>query len=289
MRIAFIGAGKVATSISIYLYNKGFRIAGYYSRSRLSAEKAALNTKSQVFANIKDLLEGADLIAVTTPDDVIIDIAAELIEIQTDWKNKAVFHMSGVHSSNIFGRLDKKAAAIFSLHPMLAFSDLNSDDKILKTAIFTLEGKGEKFSDLKKFLHQWGNQIVEIETENKVLYHAAGSVVSNYMVTLLDIGIKMLVNAGFNEKNAINIIRPLVQSTFNNIVDYGTEQALTGPISRGDLGTVEKHVIKIGEIDKGLLEVYKVLGIKTVELAKRTERISVDLGLEMEEVLMKNG
>lgn len=285
MRIAFIGAGKVGTSMGIYLYNKGFEIAGYYSHNLSSAKKAALYTEGRAFTNIENLCEAADLIAVTTPDDVINDILVELSKLQMAWESKAVFHMSGVHSSNIFGSLGQVAAAVFSLHPMLSFSEPTVAVNALKTAIFTLEGKGKKFPDIKKYIKLWGNQIVEIATDNKVLYHTAASVVSNYLVTLLDIGVKMLKDAGFTEKNAKDLIQPLVLSTYNNIIDYGTEQALTGPISRGDAGTIEKHVKKISEMDKRWLDIYKALGIETIELAKRAEKINTDSAVKLREVL----
>ncbi|MDK2810159.1 MAG: hypothetical protein PWR27_868 [Petroclostridium sp.] len=285
MKVGFIGAGKVGTAMGCYFHKKGIQIVGYYSRSFPPAQQAASWTESRVYNDLKLLASETDLIAITTPDDTITVVAMDLSEIPLPWKNKAVCHMSGVYASDILSLLEQKGATVCSLHPMLSFGDPESAVKSLESIPFTLEGKGPKLMDIKELLKRCDNTWTEISTQNKVLYHTAACMVSNYLVTLLDMGIEMLKNAGFTEEEAKKLIEPLIRKTVDNVMNIGTVKALTGPISRGDTGTIEKHIIKLQEYYKPWLEVYKVMGIQTVELARRERRINEISATKIKEIL----
>ena len=101
-----------------------------------------------------------------------------------------------------------------------------------------------------------------------MLYHCAGCVGSNYLVTLMDTTIQMLKEAGFEEKQAMDCIEPLIRKTVDNIFELGTKKALTGPISRGDMGTVKKHKDKLIELNKDWLDMYTVMGDMTFKMKK---------------------
>ncbi len=288
MKIGFIGAGKVGTSFGSYLTNNKFNVVGYYSRSLSSAQKAANITNSHVYTNLFDLVKDVDIIAITTPDDVIISIVKDLIKCEDLLNNKIVFHMSGAHTSKILTPLENYHVTILSLHPLLSFSDHVNSVKELKNAYLTIEGSGSRFKEIKSTFEQLGNQLIEISSENKVLYHTALTVLSNYLVSVIDLGLEMLIKAGFSENDASQIARPLVIQTLNNIFQSNTKEALTGPISRGDIGTINMHIKKLSNINDEWLKLYKVLGEYTVDIAKKSNKISQDTVKELREVLREN-
>lgn len=273
MKIGFIGAGKVGNSIGCYLKKNNIEIVGYYSRSTTSAQKAAQRTKSNTFYDINTLASKSDLIFITTPDDVIKDTANNLSKTSLDWNEKIFCHMSGVHNSNILLPLNKKGATICSLHPILSFADIDSAVSALKSTPFTLEGKGTKLDTIKEILNHCGNPWTEISTENKTLYHISTCMLSNYLVTLLNTSFDMLSSIGFSDEDLIEFTKPLIEGTVANILNVGTGKALTGPISRGDVGTLEKHLNKLNDCTENWQEIYTVLAKQTIELAANENRI----------------
>lgn len=285
MKIGFIGAGKVGTSFGIYLKENEINLVGYYSKSLSSAKKSAIITHSCFYKDLSDLVQAVDIIAITTPDDVIIEIVKELIKLDKLLKDKIVFHMSGVHTSKILSPLELYNVTILSVHPLLSFSDPIKSAKELNNAFFTIEGSGYKYQEIKENLERLGNQFIEVSTENKELYHTALTVLSNYLVTLIDLGLEMLIKAGFSKQDATQIAEPLVNQTMNNIFQSNAEEALTGPISRGDIGTVNMHINNLRNANKQWLKLYKILGEHTVSIAEKSGRIDQDTVIKLREVL----
>lgn len=286
MKIGFIGAGKVGKALGLFLKNAGIEITGYYSRSDNSAITAAELTKSNSYKNLQKLIEDSDIIGITTPDDAIEAISNNLAGIKINWQEKTTFHMSGVNSSELLNSLGSKGATTLSLHPMMSFAinPIKASTDISE-AIFTIEGTGKYYYRFKSLLEQIGVQVIQISTKDKAAYHAAASMISNYTVTLLDIGKRLFLSIGFTEEQASKLAEPLVKNTINNVFDFGTEQALTGPISRGDLGTVVKHIENLTNYNKRITEIYRMLGFETAELALRGGKINEELVIRLKEVL----
>ncbi|OEF99875.1 hypothetical protein BHF71_01500 [Vulcanibacillus modesticaldus] len=287
MKIGFIGAGKVGTAMGIYLQNK-VEVTGYYSRSYSSASKAARYTESKGYKNLESLVHEADMIAITTPDDIIKRVADDLLNITMSWEGKIVLHMSGAHSSDVLSLLAEKGATILSLHPMLSFSEPFKAARDLSFASFTIEGRGNLLEKVKHLLDGIGNHWIEIPTQDKVLYHTAAVIVSNYLVTLIDTGVQMLISTGFTKEDATKLLTPLIKKTMETILEKGAEKALTGPISRGDLGTLKMHLNNLENRNKSWLDSYKVLGVQTIDLALRAKRINDESANQMKGVLSQD-
>lgn len=285
MNIAFIGAGKVGKTMGLLLQTKGVNVLGYYSRSLTSAERAASIINGHTFYSLYPLAEKADIIAITTPDDAVEQVVKELLELEIDWADKFILHMSGVHSSDLLSPLHKRNGTVLSLHPMLAFNiDPFKATKDLEEAFFTIEGKG-KLEKLTNYFRGIGFHLIEISTANKVLYHTSATMVSNYLVVLMDIGIKMLIDVGFSKEEAHKLLTPLINNNIKNVLELGAEDALTGPIARGDRGTVQKHLVNLDNYDKQIAEIYRSLGKQTVELARRAGKLQDAQVSQIKEVL----
>lgn len=306
MQVGFIGAGKVGTAFGIFLQAKRLPISGYYSRTHQSAVTAAELTGAKAFADLSELVLASSIIAITTPDDQIALVTKQLYELgktsayqetarttsTRPYAKKIFLHLSGVHSSELLAPLKELGATVLSLHPLMSFTDPERAATALNDAYLTLDGSGPAYMQTKFLLGQFSKKIISISPANKALYHAALAVTSNHLVTLLDSGITLLEQSGFSRANATRLVEPLVRQTVENVFQEGTEQALTGPIVRADIGTVEKHIAALKLTSGGAdqesndrLASYRLLGNQTVDLALRSGRITADQATNLKEVL----
>jgi predicted short-subunit dehydrogenase-like oxidoreductase (DUF2520 family) len=274
MKIGFIGAGKAALAVGTYWLSKRVEIIGYSSRNIDSAHRLAFRTNTRTFSSPAALAKEASLIMITTSDDAIQNVAETLAGFSVHWEEKIVCHMSGVHSSHILSSLYHQGATICSFHPMTSFHTTSMATVDLEKVFFTFEGNGCHLKDMEDFLQSLGHRYELIHPDQKALYHAAACVLSNYFVTLLNTGVQMLAHSGISQENIIDCLRPLIEQTWENVLNAGIENAMTGPISRGDIGTVRLHLQKLLEEGRqDWLEIYKTMGKSTVELVLQAGRI----------------
>lgn len=264
MVIGIIGAGKVGCSLGKYLREHGVPVAGYNSRTKESVESAATFTDTTAYYSLWELLAASDILFMTTPDDTISQVwesvAGESI------KGKIFCHFSGSLSSAVFSNGKERGVSVCSLHPMYAFSSKFTSYKKLNQAIFTMEGDEEALAVMRPLFEGMGNQVCVIDREKKGRYHAAASMVSNMMIGLYQMGVGMLEDCGFSAGDARELIAPLVQENIQTLLSSTPEQALTGPVERGDEATVAGHLAHLTRQEKA---VYVNLGQVLTEIASR--------------------
>lgn len=265
MNMSFIGAGKVGTALGIYLKNNGFKIDGYYSKSFESAQKAAELTNSRAYKSI-DEVASSNMIWITTNDDAIEEVGSQLAKLDGIGNEHIVAHMSGVHSSTALKELKIKGCSVYSIHPLQAFADILTAVEALTNTVFTIEGSKERLAEVIDILNQTKNQYFIIDESGKTLYHAGACVLSNYLVTLIDSALHLFEEAGMNRQEIFSASMPLVLSTLDNIQKKDTKAALTGPIQRNDLNTLNKHLIAIEKQCGEELDFYKYMAQKTIEM-----------------------
>lgn len=268
MRISFIGAGKVGTAFGAYLKQKGCNLTGYYSRSIESSSKAAAVTGSCSFRDLKQLGKESDIIFITTSDDQIENVCQKLCQGPYLKPGQYIIHMSGALPSTILSAAKAFGCHIYSMHPLLAFADTEKSILDLQNAYFCIEGDEDKITLLEDLLKLCGNPCFKLKPEHKVLYHASACMLSNYLVTLVHNGLKIMENIQVDSSTAFEAMLPLVNSTIQNILSLGTEAALTGPIARGDINTVEAQLNSLQHASKEQLALYAFLSQETLKLAK---------------------
>jgi len=267
LRIGFIGAGKVGLAFGAYLFQKGLNVVGYYSRKYESAQKGTKLTKGIAFKEIKELVDSSDIIFITTNDDEIANVCNSLVDNNILKKGQIIVHMSGASSSKILERAKEKGCYIYSIHPLQAFADVNKAIDDLSGTVFSLEGDEENIEILEKILKKTCNKYFKLTSDQKTLYHVAACAMSNYIVTLIDYGLSILNSIGIDSEEGYKAFYPLIKGSIDNISNLGTERALTGPIARGDIETINKHIDVLKELDTGKLNIYKILGNMTLDLA----------------------
>ena len=264
MITGFIGAGRVGVSLGKYLSDAGVPLAGYYDLSAEAAASAAEFTHSGCFDSPQALAARCSLLFLTTPDS-FIQKAWEQIR-NAPLEGRIICHCSGALPSDAFDGIEDARAFACSLHPLLPFSSRFSSYEMLKNGFFTIEGHPRARKILTDLLTGLGNTVCEIDGSCKPKYHAAASILSNQLTAVLDTGYRLLEECGFTREQAVGATRELIRQNVENIFEKDCEQALTGPIERNDLQTVEKHLKCLDGKDRTM---YRILGLKLTEIAKR--------------------
>ncbi len=263
-KFGFIGAGKVGITLGAYLLDGGCNVCGYASRTKESVDLAARVTKTKPYNDIRLLIKDSDIIVITVPDDCIAKVWDDIK--QYDIKGKIVAHTSGARSSSVFYGAKEIGVYAFSIHPMHAFSEKNGQYDGLGSACFTIEGDSEKTEYVCSLFEELGNTTITVPKEKKYLYHAANVMVSNLVLSLIDMGTESLTRCGVDNEIALKALSPLIKNNVSNIVKNGLVKSLTGPIERNDIGTVKDH---LQVLDKKTLSIYAELSNNLISIAQK--------------------
>lgn len=290
MRIGIIGAGRVGCSLSFALSERGLP-SGMYSRNPVSAEFAAQIPCCSVFDNLTRLVESSDTVFITVPDSSIRAVASSIAQScgVRGLSGKVFLHCSGALSSEVLECIRNAGGKTGSLHPIQTFPDRKTSRENMFGIYFGFEGSIEAEAASKEIVDLLDGIILKVDEGTKSLYHAAACVLSNYMVTLSHIAARMLECAGIERETGIKAFAPLMQSTLGNINKLGSAEALTGPISRGDSGTISAHLEALERQLPDELELYKSLGRATVVLALEKGTINEEVALELRLLFGKSG
>lgn len=245
--ISFIGAGKVGLALGLYFKQKGLKIGGYYSRTYKHAQAAANKTDTKAFASIKELIEHSTMVWITTSDDALSLLANQIAQLEIPQQIEAFVHTSGVHSTKVLQPINDKGFHTYSAHPLMAFADAEKSVEQLNSTYFSIETPTEEQAEsnncLTSLFEKTANNTLQIDSNKKELYHCAASVLSNYMVTLLNMAYELFAESGMSKSEIKRATAPLLASTLNNInINENMSDALTGAIKRGDASTVAKHI-----------------------------------------------
>jgi predicted short-subunit dehydrogenase-like oxidoreductase (DUF2520 family) len=264
LKTGFVGAGTTGTALAVRLSQKGWPVAGVSSRTLSSAQKlAGLVSNCHVCRTSQELADAAELVFITTPDDVIARVCGEV-----HWhKGQSILHCSGAHSVDILEPAKKLGAAVGSFHPLQTFADVDQAMANLPGSTFALEAEEPLLSTLKELTHLLDGNWVELRPGDKVLYHTAAVFACNYLVTLVKLAQDLWKDFGVSSNEATRALLPLLRGTLNNIDNIGLPSCLTGPVARGDLGTIERHLSALENKSPSLLSTYKELGLQTIPIA----------------------
>ena len=195
--------------------------------------------------------------------------------------------MSGAHTAQLLEPAADKGAITISVHPIQSFASVEQAITLIPGTYFSIEGDTRGYSFAQEMVEKLGGKHFILDSNSKVLYHAAASVASNYLVGLLKTALDLLAAAGVPEEVRLPAFLPLVEGTLKNTKKLGIPQALTGPISRGDLGTLEKHLDAMKELPE-LLSVYRALGLVTVDAALQKGTINEKQAAAIRSLLKNN-
>jgi len=259
-RFAVIGYGRVGSAITALLMEAGYEPAWVVNSKQIALK----DTPS--YPSIPPEPFHTDIIFITVPDDHIGAVAADMAQ---RWgkalQGIIVYHLSGLLSSDILSPIADCGGYVASLHPLQSIMDPEKAKEALQGSFFTVEGDPAAVSVARDLVAGMGNSLLAIRKEDKVIYHTAAVIASNYLVSLISQSEELLRAIGLRLEHLL----PLVRGTLANIEAHG-KSALTGPIRRGDWSTVAGHIKALAEAYPDLLAPYVAMGRYTARLAGRS-------------------
>lgn len=265
LSIGFIGAGRVGVTLGRYFYEKNLKLSGYYSKSYAHSCKAAEFTHSKSYKTIKELVKESQIIFITVPDSSIYDVYLQLK--QYELKDKILCHCSGALSAEVFEDIESIGAYGYSIHPAFAINDKENSYKKISRAFFTIEGNDEKISVIQKIFEKLKNPVQIIHAKDKHKYHASLVMASNLVIGLYHIALSQLEECGFSYSMANEVLKPLFLNNAENLCSNGCMNALTGPVERNDIDTINKHLSILNNLST--LNLYRILSNELINIAKQ--------------------
>jgi len=268
--VSIVGGGRVGRALGRRLRELGWRVGGVTGRSISTARAAvrAIGAGQPLDAPTHQVLNSR-VILITTPDSAIEGVAKNLAQLGgKEWFGKVALHTSGSLDSSVLRPLADLGAATGSMHPMQTFSNQNLPD--LAKCIFGIDGSPAALQVARKMIHQMDGVAVRLSGANKAAYHAAGSFAFVYVLALMETATRLLMTQGFKRRQAMRALLPLVRQTLDNFESVGPLAAWTGPLSRGDFSTIERHVKALADFEPEFLEAYKTLSRLTAKVLAAT-------------------
>ncbi len=276
-KINIIGAGRVGKSLARLFFDKQiFEIAQVYTRSAETNLAVLKWIGAGVGVTQLAHIKPCDITLLAVPDDQLAEITLALVNAKGLASNGVLFHCSGSQSSadllTQVPALKQLNIELASVHPVRSFADPESVVRDFANSICSIEGSAQALQILEPAFVGIGAQLLKIDPDSKMLYHAASVFASNYLVTLMDIAIDAYCAAGVPVESAHKMAQALAGKSLENVFSLGTAAALTGPIKRGDMKTVARQhgVVAAWDAERGV--VYQAFIEPTLDLAKKMGR-----------------
>lgn len=267
-----IGGGRVGRVLGrLFAQQNGLLVQDVLTRSNDSASDAVAFIGAGRACSDMAELRVADVTLMGVPDDQITVVCAALAASGLLNGNSIVFHCSGALSSEALSAARARGAAVASVHPVRSFADAEAVAQNFPGTFCGIEGDARALQLLQQALLAIGARLVPIDAGAKTLYHAASVFASNYLTTIIDTALRAYSAAGIAPDLARQMAQPLITESLANIFKLGPEQALTGPIARGDLATVAKQQAAVAAWDSTAGTLYEALADATKQLAQRRQ------------------
>lgn len=264
-----VGMGRLGSALALRLAEAGFRVVAVSSRrtERLGALVRRLGCRLE--RDPAAVSRAAGVLLLTVPDDVLAELVASLAQEGAFRQGQCVLHCSGAHPAEVLAPARRAGAAVGLLHPLQTFADMQSAVEGLRGCWFAVQGDPPAREMGVAIAGALGGFPFELPAGRERIYHAAAVLASNYLVALQAAALELLELAGLSSEQGRSALGSLVRTTVENLLARGPEAALTGPIVRGDIETVRRHLEALEEEAPDLLRLYGVLGERAVALARR--------------------
>jgi len=283
-KLGFIGSGPVGTAFGVNLSERGYKVIGVYDVAQDAAKQFVDAVPgSRIYQNAQDLVDAADMVFITTPDDNIPKVAAEL-----KWRSgQSAVHCSGASTVQSLDAASEQGAMVGSIHPCQTFAGREQAIQNLPGSTFAIEAEEPLKTTLTEMAKSLEGDWIYLTSEAKALYHAAACIACNYFITLVNIATDLWQNFGKTTAEATKAYIPLLQGSVNNIANVGFPGCLTGPIARGDIKTIQRHLAALEKNAPDLLTLYRELGLKTIPIGIAKGTLSESKAEELRALLQE--
>ncbi len=272
--IGIVGAGSVGSALGVALTRAGWPIAAVASRDAVRRERfRELVGGTRAFVEVTPLLDEVELIILAVPDDAVPTVA-EGIRL---YSGQALIHTSGALGVEVLEPAMAAGTQIGSFHPLVAFADLERAVAALHGATVAVEGDDQLVAMLADMARAIGADPVRLAPGTKAAYHAAAVLAAGGFVALLDAIAELGRVAGLDEAGSLAIYGPLIEQTLGNARALGIRAALTGPMTRGDIGTLERHLATLATDAPDVLPLYRAAAEREIALAEARGALTPDV------------
>jgi len=250
--IAIIGGGRMGRGLAVALADAN--------------ERVELWSRRESTGGVTDAVSGAAVVILAVPDDAIAPVAGQLAATGGIGADQVVLHLSGLLDRGALAALAPTGAGLGSFHPMQSIADPARASESWRGAAVGLEGDSRAVTQGEWLAGLLGLVPVHLPPGSKPLYHAAGVIASNYLVALAGWAQRLGESAGLSPATVLALYRPIMSGTAENLRGRAPAEALTGPVARGDVATIEAHLGALPAADRPL---YAILGLEALRLAQR--------------------
>ena len=253
LKVGIVGRGRVARSIVPLLRNSGHHIIWQWTHRDTQPASE---------------LDAVDVILLAVPDDAIGNAAAQMAE-RPHGNDEVWLHFSGCQPGQR-ARIDAQMPrAAGCLHPLQALSGTPTSGQLLRGATTAIDGDPEAIRVAMRLAQDWGLNARIINPQDKPLYHAAAVSVAGHATALVSQAVVMLTHCGFSDAEARAALIPLCEGALENLKTQDANVAITGPITRGDLGTLQAHLDTLQAFNPHLARTYLDLAFTALSLSER--------------------
>jgi predicted short-subunit dehydrogenase-like oxidoreductase (DUF2520 family) len=282
LRVGIIGAGRVGAVLGAALSAAGHDVVAASGLSAASAERAARLLPGVPLLPADEVVAGADLLVLAVPDDTLAGLVAGLAETGAWRAGQLAFHTSGAHGLAVLAPAERAGVLPLALHPAMTFSGAPEDADRLVEAPFGVTSREEHRTVAETLVLEMGGEPFFVAEADRRLYHAALVTGANHLVTLVAEAADLLRSAGIGDPG--RVLAPLLTAALDNGLRRG-DLGLTGPVSRGDVGTVRDHLETLTGRAPQSVAAYVAMAERTTERALASGRLKRHEGAPLLDLL----
>ena len=264
LRVGVVGAGRVGTTLAAALRRAGHEVVAVSAVSDGSLRRAERDLPGVAIKPPPEVVAAADLALLTVPDDVLPGLVAGLAATGTALEGRLLAHTSGRHGLAVLEPAVRAGALPLALHPVMTFTGRRDDLDKLAGSPFGVTAPDALRPVAEVLVMEMGGEPVFIDDARRELYHAALASSANHLVTLVNQATDLLRQAGVEQP--ARMLSPLLYAALDNALRLG-DDALTGPVARGDADTVASHIAALRQAAPEALPAYLALARLTADRA----------------------
>lgn len=281
-----VGTGRVGAVLGASLRTAGHRVVAASAVTEASRDRAATLLPGVPVLDVPEVVERAELVLLTVPDDALVDLLRGLTTTGAWQAGQILVHTSGRFGARVFDVCARAHVLGLALHPVMAFTGTAMDLERLPDCRFGVTSAEQLRPVAEALVVEMGAEPVWIAEADRPRYHAALAHGSNHLVTLVAQAMQVLGHAGVEDPR--RMIEPLLEASLDNALRLG-DAGLTGPVARGDAGTVASHLRELHAETADVRPSYLALARATAERALAAGRLSPSGAAELVEVLADLG
>ncbi|MCL6544763.1 MAG: DUF2520 domain-containing protein [Bryobacteraceae bacterium] len=267
-KVAIAGTGRVAQAMGRLLAENGAAVVAVGGRNPERARAAAAFIGRKIAAvPIAALPQHAQRILVAVADDAIEEVARLLAG--AGLRQGIVLHTCGAMGAEALRPLAEAGVRCGTIHPLQSLASARQGLGSLPGSVFAIDGDTAALAWARELALKLSGRAVEVPPKRRPLYHAAAVMAGNYVIALIDAAAILMVAAGFDPKAGRRALGPLVETSVANALREGTAEALTGPVQRGDVETVSRHLEALRSAPETVQRLYCAAGLHAVQVALR--------------------